>query len=100
MAGFSTTMTWPWMIAGDMNVVKDSTEKWCKSGKVGTVGSELMEAMLNCEVLDHSYFGPVYTWTNSHVFCKLDRVLVNQLWLNMNKDSLVHFYPPGVSDHA
>ena len=42
----------------------------------------------------------VYTWTNSHAFCKLDRLMVNQLWLNMYKDSVVQFYPPRVSDHS
>lgn len=79
---------------------KNSSEKWSVTGEVSSVGNELRDAMQGCEVLDHTYIGPVYTWANSHVFCKLDRVLVNQLWLNMNQESLVQFLPPGISDHA
>lgn len=101
LAEIGDTMVLPWLVAGDLNVVKDSTEKWSESLHMGQVGTELVDVMTRCNILDHRYVGPVYTWTNSHVvFCKLDRVMVNQMWMSMNKESTVQFFPPGVSDHA
>ena len=60
----------------------------------------MQTALDACKVVDHNYIGPVFTWSNSQVYCKLDRVLVNQEWLSMTQDSTVHFHPPGVSNHA
>ena len=64
------------------------------------MGSELNIVLDDYELVDHRYVGPVFTWSNSHVYCKLDRVMVNRSWLNMLHESTVQFLPPGVSDHA
>ena len=93
-------MTDPWILSGDFNVVKDSTEKWSEHQHGVPVSSELVDAMRACDIMDHQYIGPVYTWSNSHMYCKLDRVMINHRWLNMAQGSMVHFYPPGISDHS
>ena len=66
-------------MAGDLNVVKCSYEKWSADERAaGTVGDELENAINSCHLVDHHYVRPVFTWSNGHVFYKLDRVLVNQ----------------------
>lgn len=55
-------------------MVKDSSEKWSSDlSSAGSVGDELENAMDVCALMDHSFVGAVFTWSNNHVFCKLDR---------------------------
>ncbi len=55
------------------------------------IGTELQDVINECCLTDHLYIGPVFTWTNHHVFCKLDSVLVNGDLLHMNRESVVQF---------
>ncbi len=93
-------MNTPWMIAGDLNTMLNSSEKWNEVATLNSVGFELQEFIDKTDLEDHGYSGPIYTWSNNHTFCKLDRVLVSKLWYAANKDSVVMFLPSGISDHS
>ncbi|XVE91311.1 hypothetical protein DITRI_Ditri20bG0143500 [Diplodiscus trichospermus] len=55
-------------------------------------------------MLDYAYNGPLFTWTNKQMegflARKLDRVLINDVWLDRFVDSTVDFLPPEVSNHS
>lgn len=65
---------------GDMNVVASVEEKLHTRGHARAVSEELMEFLVDTELQDLRYYDDVYMWTNSYVYCKLDRCLVNAEW--------------------
>ncbi|CAN1153831.1 Transposon TX1 uncharacterized 149 kDa protein [Linum perenne] len=56
------------------------------------------------QLLEHRSIGPWFTWSNKRVADpiarRLDRVFVNEDWLDSFKSSLVTILPPGFSDHC
>ncbi|XP_039012427.1 uncharacterized protein LOC120141701 isoform X1 [Hibiscus syriacus] len=93
------------MVGGDFNVTADSMES--SNNENGHFTPE-MEDLRNCltslGLVDHPYFGPVFTWSNKHeegfIARKLDRVMVNDQWCEAFPNSHVEFQAPGVSDHC
>lgn len=54
---------------------------------------------------DMRYYGCQFTWTNKHedgtrIFSKLDRVLVNELWVDRFPDAETKFIEERLSDHC
>ncbi|XP_010684573.1 uncharacterized protein LOC104899135 [Beta vulgaris subsp. vulgaris] len=74
----------PWLAVGDYNCVLYPDER------IGTV--------------DMAGTGSRFTWINkqqpSRVFCKLDRTMVNQEWLECFPSTMTHFMPEGQFDHC
>ncbi|XP_010474264.1 PREDICTED: uncharacterized protein LOC104753759 [Camelina sativa] len=64
---------------------------------------DFQDCVRHCELTDMSYQGQRYAWCNKRedgVICKkLDRVLVNQQWLQQYGHSYSVFEPGGCSDH-
>lgn len=92
LLGYSTSITKPWLLIGNYNVVLNAEEKIKENGESPDTSSELEEFMQEASLVDLRAYGCRYTWTNSHVHCKLDRALVNESW----QQSI--FY--GISDHS
>ncbi|XP_039004055.1 uncharacterized protein LOC120131000 [Hibiscus syriacus] len=65
---------------------------------------DFQDALLNLELYDHPFFGPLLTWSNkqknSFLARKLDRVLINSKWAISFQDSHVEFLAPGIFDHC
>ncbi|XP_020681050.1 uncharacterized protein LOC110098531 [Dendrobium catenatum] len=93
-----------WAIIGDFNCCRYTSEK------LG--GSDINQAALfdfnsmifnNC-LLDLQSIGCKFTWHNQRqdnpIHIKLDRVLVNDSWLNSYPDSFCSFQSPSCSDHS
>ncbi|KAL0386603.1 UNVERIFIED_CONTAM: Retrovirus-related Pol polyprotein from type-2 retrotransposable element R2DM [Sesamum latifolium] len=95
----------PWLILGDFNCVKSTTEK-----QLGVVPTwyelkDFNDCCLSLGLTDATTTGCYYTWySNSDsnpVWCKLDRVLLNNEWLEAGLHCSAHFNPPGcLSDHS
>ncbi|XP_013679210.1 uncharacterized protein LOC106383683 [Brassica napus] len=94
-----------WAVVGDFNQILDATENSSTSAAYSTRG---MRDSLNCTIsaalLDLPYCGNSFTWSNNQglsvISKKLDRILVNDLWLSSFPDSLGVFGDPGISDHS
>lgn len=95
----SEHMTEPWLLVGDFNVVLNAIEKQREDGSVSDPGTELEEFFLNAKLQDLRGYGCHFTWTNSHVSCKLDRAVANDSWFQQ-LDSSAHFHASGMSDHS
>lgn len=99
LQSMSRGITEPWLIVGDFNVVLNATEKLKEDGLSSTVGTELEEFFLAANMQDLRGFGCDFTWTNSHVSCKLDRAIANTNWMQ-NLTSSATFHAAGISDHS
>lgn len=63
------------------------------------------ECVRDIEVEDLNFSGSLFSWSNKQegsafVAKKLDRILVNEFWMENFGNTLVEFFEGGVSDHA
>lgn len=94
-----------WIIMGDFNEVLDGEKhsSYQDSG-LTTQGMRDFESVIQyCSLMDMGYKGPKFTWCNKRdegTICKkLDRILVNETWLNKRTQAYGVFEAGGVSDH-
>ncbi|XP_020684802.1 uncharacterized protein LOC110101296 [Dendrobium catenatum] len=94
----------PWAILEGFNCCKFATDKAGGSSLHHSKLGELTSLCLNTEVFDLAYVGHFYTWFNQRIdnliHIKLDRVFVNNIWLNLYPDSYYIVGDPEISDHC
>ncbi|XP_074298631.1 uncharacterized protein LOC141629549 [Silene latifolia] len=96
--------TGAWLIGGDFNNVLFPNER---------VGSQITSAEITpfrdcvhyCGVEDLKAVGSFFTWTNKQeasqrVYSRIDRVMINDDWINMLPKSFANFLPEGLYDHC
>lgn len=94
-----------WILMGDNNDILDGEEHsgFSDSPMIPMGMRDFQEITSYCKLTDMGYQGSVYTWRNKHeegLTCKkLDRVLINEEWLNSSKAYCV-FESGGCSDHV
>ncbi|XVE49188.1 hypothetical protein DITRI_Ditri01bG0062400 [Diplodiscus trichospermus] len=99
-------MKWLELSFWDFNIIASPDESSCPVDQhmINNDIRDFVEAKNQITVLAHAYNGPLFTWTIKQVdgflARKLDRVLVNDVWLEKIVDSTVEFLPPEVSDHS
>ncbi|KAK4415298.1 hypothetical protein Salat_2637100 [Sesamum alatum] len=94
----------PWLILGDFNCVRSPEEK------LGVTPTwyelkDFTDCCLSLGLQDATSTGCFFTWYSNNesnpVWCKLDRVLRNNEWLEAGLHCNTHFPPPGcLSDHS
>ncbi|XP_074298091.1 uncharacterized protein LOC141628904 [Silene latifolia] len=94
----------PWVICGDFNTVLSPTERLGGHSTEEEI-ADFKQCVDECEVMDCPAYGSLYTWCNkqnptTRVYSRLDRVLVNQMWLTANPLAYAHFYCEGTFDHT
>ncbi|KAL0326639.1 UNVERIFIED_CONTAM: hypothetical protein Sangu_1741900 [Sesamum angustifolium] len=98
-------MNMPWLILGDFNCVKSPTEKQLGATPTWYELKDFADCRLSLGLNDAPTTGCYFTWySNSEsnpVWCKLDRVLFNNEWLEVDLLCNAHFSPLGcLSDHS
>ncbi|XP_074266692.1 uncharacterized protein LOC141589971 [Silene latifolia] len=101
---FSQHIVAPWVVCSDFNCVLSPSER---------LGGHTTEEEMNdfqacidyCSFIDCSAIGSFYTWNNkqdpsTRVYSRLDRVPVNQEWLDAQMDTCAHFLKEGLFDHT
>lgn len=91
----------PWLILGDFNNVLKFDEK-CNGLEVTPYEIRDFEnACLHTGLTDLRSTGCFYTWTNNTMWSKLDRAMVNEIWLQNSGLGFAEFLPSGCnSDHS
>ncbi|KAI0522856.1 hypothetical protein KFK09_005241 [Dendrobium nobile] len=104
IAQLAPAADFPWALIGDYNCCRYANEK---SGGTPITQSALFDfnnMIFRNSLVDLNSVGFKYTWFNQRasnpIHIKLDRVLVNEGWLNMFQDSFCSFQSPSCSDHC
>ncbi|XP_028091363.1 uncharacterized protein LOC114291701 [Camellia sinensis] len=95
----------PLVILGDFNAIRFPYEKSGGSTGWSKDKEEFNSCILQAELVDLSYGGCQFTWANKrtsgdYIASKIDRVLVNEAWLDAFPASFATFLPSGISDHS
>ncbi|XP_074298153.1 uncharacterized protein LOC141628972 [Silene latifolia] len=95
----------PWLLCGDFNAIMERNER------IGSLRSQIFElrpmadAIRDCQLTDMKARGAFYTWNNkqgpdSLIYSRIDRLFINEEWLEQYPDSFAHFLPEGLFDHC
>ncbi|XP_045791547.1 uncharacterized protein LOC123886260 [Trifolium pratense] len=104
LEGIHNTQHGPWCLMGDFNNVLKSTDR--VGGKLvhESEYTDLASLMDKSGLSEMNSLGDYYTWSNKHVdgiiYSRIDRVLGNVDWFQLNLDSTLTNMDPGISDHA
>ncbi|KAL0378724.1 UNVERIFIED_CONTAM: hypothetical protein Sradi_3177900 [Sesamum radiatum] len=95
----------PWLILGDFNSVKSPEDKQFGVALTWYELKDFVDCRLTLGLHDAPLTGCFYTWYSNNdgnpVWCKLDRVLLNNEWLEAELHCGAHFSPPRcLSDHS
>ncbi|KAL7179501.1 hypothetical protein ACSBR1_042822 [Camellia fascicularis] len=95
----------PLIFWGDFNAIRFPHEKFGGSGNWSKDKEDFNSCILQSNLVDLSYGGCQFTWANKrsegdYIATKIDRVLVNEAWLDAFPASLATFLPSGISDHS
>ncbi|PKU71765.1 Putative ribonuclease H protein [Dendrobium catenatum] len=100
----SQSICTPWAIIGDFNCCRFTNEK---AGGLPLSSSNLGDfnnMIFNTGMHDLASIGHFYTWfnqqSNNPIHIKLDRMLVNDLWLSTFPNSYYFVGEPSCSDHS
>ncbi|XP_074301196.1 uncharacterized protein LOC141632554 [Silene latifolia] len=95
----------PWIVRGDFNSIMASDERIGGAPVTNAEVRPMLQTVQDCKLADLSGQGAFYTWSNKHdnetrVYSRIDRVFVNDDWVDTFPESYVHFMPEGWFDHC
>lgn len=105
LAASSQVNQCPWTVLGEFNQTLFSTEHSSADPFSSPLGMrEFLQCTAVTELSDLPYIGNSFTWSNKQgdtiVSKKLDRILINDRWLDIFPNALGVFGDPGISDHS
>ncbi|XVE67825.1 hypothetical protein DITRI_Ditri09bG0019600 [Diplodiscus trichospermus] len=107
LSGLQTTLNQkPWLLAGDFNITTHPSESSTFDGsqRLSSDSKDFLDCIQKLSISDHVFSGPFYTWSNhqteNFLARKLDKVLVNDLWIISFTHFKVEFLPLGDSDRC
>lgn len=101
----SNSINLPWLVAGGFNTMLVYGEKLVDGESVSFDNSELLQYTSLCTLQDMKFTGVFHTWCNNkegdqRIYYKLDRFLVNDMWLQAFASIETLFERNAISDHA
>ncbi|XP_074315490.1 uncharacterized protein LOC141651689 [Silene latifolia] len=98
------TVNGPWIVLGDFNNVMYANERLGKLVRDDEM-LPFQSTVSTCDLHDLKTTGAFFTWNNkqpseTRVFSRIDRVLVNGDWLTQWPDWYAHYLPEGSFDHC
>ncbi|XP_048492374.1 uncharacterized protein LOC125493253 [Beta vulgaris subsp. vulgaris] len=93
-----------WVVGGDFNNVLHLNERIGSAITLEEV-MEFQQCLRTCSLQEQTNTGPFYTWSNKQegddrVFSRIDRIVVNDRWMEVFPDSVSMFFPESISDHC
>ncbi|WRX14697.1 Reverse transcriptase domain - like 10 [Theobroma cacao] len=100
LRSLSSDMQGPWMVGGDFNTIVSCAERLNGAPPHGGSMEDFVATLLDCGLIDAGFEGNSYTWTNNHMFQRLDRVVYNPEWGHCFSSTRVQHLNRDGSDHC
>ncbi|KAL0444874.1 UNVERIFIED_CONTAM: hypothetical protein Slati_2210100 [Sesamum latifolium] len=95
----------PWLVLGDFNAVMDMSEVYGTSRDIRLAMEDFCSCIIDAGLVSLPMQGCSFTWHNCSeghrsLWKRLDRMLVNDLWLMNWPNAYCHSLTPRTSDHS
>ncbi|XP_020266638.1 uncharacterized protein LOC109842142 [Asparagus officinalis] len=105
LLNFKRNVNYPWLVGGDFNAITKSDEK-IGGAQITDTGADDFQSFITSSQLMHiKTTGCFFTWCNkqdssTRIWSRLDRILVNEDWIQKYTISQVEYLVPLCSDHS
>ncbi|XP_075078411.1 uncharacterized protein LOC142164323 [Nicotiana tabacum] len=89
-----------WLMMGDFNAVLEVDDRMNGREMQDHETKDFRELLEDCSLTELPTIGKSYTWTNSHVFSRIDRAIVNDQWITSMPLVQAHVMESLFSDHS
>ncbi|XP_070015735.1 uncharacterized protein [Nicotiana sylvestris] len=100
LEGIQNGIDGAWIAMGDYNAVLGVDDRKSDNPVQEVEIRDFRDFMLNNDMNELKYIGRKFTWTNSHVWSKIDRAIINAEWMTIMKQLEVVVMEPFISDHT
>ena len=101
LENFSSNLDSPWITLGDFNNVLNPEERINGTAVTNYQTSDFASCCNSSGLIDTNFSGSFFTWTNDTTWCKLDRVMVNEIWMQQGLKVHANFgLPSFISNHS
>ncbi|XP_075108980.1 uncharacterized protein LOC142180803 [Nicotiana tabacum] len=90
----------PWLVMGDFNAIFEVEDRIHETMVQDHEIRDFREFVEDAGMTELKAIGRSFTWTNSHVFSKINRAIVNGKWMSKMPPIQVHVLDPYFSDHS
>ncbi|XP_070020234.1 uncharacterized protein [Nicotiana sylvestris] len=90
----------PWLLMGDFNSILGVDDRMHGSEVQDNETKDFKEVIEDCSLAELPTVGKTYTWTNGHVYSRIDRAIVNDIWMINMPPRQVQILNPLFSDHS
>ncbi|XP_019228736.1 PREDICTED: uncharacterized protein LOC109209844 [Nicotiana attenuata] len=90
----------PWLLMRDFNSILGAEDRMHGSEVQDNETRDFKEAIEDCSFAELPTLGRTYTWTNGHVFSRIDRAIVNDSWMINMPHHQVQIMNSMFSDHS
>lgn len=87
-------MQMPWMLLRDFNVPLSQQDKQGGAPITNYKIFDFQDFVIRSGLEDLHQMGVYYTWTNTRIFSKLDCVMVNKQWMELEDQWIANFQAP------
>lgn len=85
---------------GDFNAIL-SVEDMLHGAEVQDIEArDFRKFMIEAGMTELQTIGRTYTWSNNHTYSRIDRAIVNSIWMNKKAPTPVQVTDPIFSDHS
>jgi len=100
LVDMTPTITDAWCILGDFNSILYKEDRIGGDAVTEHATREFHNCIDQCELHELTCSGPYYSWTNKSIWSRIDRVFINNYWLNHFDFTHIKYLANGLSDHT
>ncbi|KAH0729467.1 hypothetical protein KY289_000655 [Solanum tuberosum] len=93
-------MSGPWLTMGDFNAVLHPDDQVNGQPVHDSETRDFKDFLINTGLCELKTIGRDFTWTNGHIFSKIDKGLANSDWMSNMNQLEIEVKDPGCSDHS